>query len=922
MFESTARMTEAESIDHLLLPLDQAHQFPPLDPQNRPRGLRRARPPPLESLNRTREPLSPASPTTPTRESSKRWGFKVKSSKSSKQLGLGPISSASYPNSPSHQRSIYGAGNRKSFMSTKNLRSSYLPSLNSPLPPLSPVTPSLDIPHLVPKASIPIMRSKSPAVPSRPRPVHSMSSTAWEPPPLFQAFPQAQKHGCLETSAISADLILRLESNKRLSNERTEMLRSSIEAGPTKTRRADKKEAKLRKQYRDKASKLATKAEWVRKVYVLVTSGHLLQYAGDGEYDRLPEESLQLGHDSVAFVSDAIPGKHWVLQVSQSADEDGHVAVENSKSFISMFSFKKSETRPPTTSFLMIFSSGEDMEGWMLAIRREIETRGGKKYGADAVGRSSGDFDKTRLRSIPSQRYLIQRDPNLFAGALDDPWDEEADSNHKDEDEEEEEEVDEIPLVNVSSTAARRQSFRPSFETPSISNSTVVSTDQVQLENLREGSRLSYMSSGAWTNATSQDSSPGLSPENDQCMESEDEPSRQSPIDGLANASMADRRKSMLAGYGSRTDQGQLLEQQKPFKPLRPHSTFGPSDAQSRSPSTPNFSFPQASKRISMSRGPITTTSSSRQPNIPALLAEKESTEELKSRPTSTLGELPSRDALKWSRPSKLYEEAASADISSSQAGLVKRPMSPEEFYPKRLSHLPSLSTPKQLDDPLDTAITSLSRSNSRSSISATQRNWPFKPSQSELEDIVLDPPPQRHGATPRSQTPTSGWPTRPESEHSHCHSTISDPPSSASFHTAASLPRSITQPLRPAPAIPSFEEPSSFAWPPKPFSQPQPLASITASTSLTPASNPSGHVLRRPHSMQVRAAPVSLPALSIPQPRALQTSAWLDELSIKPPPRRPEDRIRKRKSMPVILAGPPPAPPPNCPLPQVPADL
>ncbi|EON63650.1 hypothetical protein W97_02878 [Coniosporium apollinis CBS 100218] len=37
------------------------------------------------------------------------------------------------------------------------------------------------------------------------------------------------------------------------------------------------------------------------KLYILVTSGCLLQYAGEGPSDRLPEKILQLGKDSAAF---------------------------------------------------------------------------------------------------------------------------------------------------------------------------------------------------------------------------------------------------------------------------------------------------------------------------------------------------------------------------------------------------------------------------------------------------------------------------------------------------------------------------------------------------------------------------------------------------------------------------------------------
>lgn len=53
-----------------------------------------------------------------------------------------------------------------------------------------------------------------------------------------------------------------------------------------------------------------TKVEWTRKIFILVTSGYLLQYASAGSFDRVPEKMMKLGKDSVAFASDAIPGKH------------------------------------------------------------------------------------------------------------------------------------------------------------------------------------------------------------------------------------------------------------------------------------------------------------------------------------------------------------------------------------------------------------------------------------------------------------------------------------------------------------------------------------------------------------------------------------------------------------------------------------
>src|SRR5690606_25901613 len=92
------------------------------------------------------------------------------------------------------------------------------------------------------------------------------------------------------------------------------------------------------------------KSEWSQKIFVLVTSGYLLQYKGEGHFDRLPEKMMQLNKDSVAFASDAIPGKHWVVQVSQALDDEGTVAPEKSKGLFSRLSFQGAVARRATKS--------------------------------------------------------------------------------------------------------------------------------------------------------------------------------------------------------------------------------------------------------------------------------------------------------------------------------------------------------------------------------------------------------------------------------------------------------------------------------------------------------------------------------------------------------------------------------------------
>ena len=103
----------------------------------------------------------------------------------------------------------------------------------------------------------------------------------------------------------------------------------------------------------------------------------LLQYAGEGSFNSFPRV-LQLGKDSVAFASDAIPGKHWVLQVSESMDADG-TPTADSRSLLSRLAFRSADYRRTATSLLLILDSAEDMGSWIAAVRREIEALGGRK---------------------------------------------------------------------------------------------------------------------------------------------------------------------------------------------------------------------------------------------------------------------------------------------------------------------------------------------------------------------------------------------------------------------------------------------------------------------------------------------------------------------------------------------------------------
>ncbi|KAJ5923866.1 hypothetical protein N7466_008053 [Penicillium verhagenii] len=245
----------------------------------------------------------------------------------------------------------------------------------------------------------------------RPRPAETnpppREQYGWKPPPLFQAYPQSIKHESLSAPAMSADSILRLQATTG-KNAATEDARNQLGQEDSK-----KKEEKERKHLRTLSGTI-NKVEWNNKIYVLATAGFILQYTGEGKHDRLPEKMLQLGPKSVAFASDAIPGKHWVVQVSQNPDADSIPDTEPSKPKLSSrFGFHRSNARRLARSFLLVFDNPDSMIAWLIALRAEIESRGGPKFTMEK--HSDDDAEAPQLRSKSSVRQMVKKDPHRIS---------------------------------------------------------------------------------------------------------------------------------------------------------------------------------------------------------------------------------------------------------------------------------------------------------------------------------------------------------------------------------------------------------------------------------------------------------------------------------------------------------------------------
>jgi hypothetical protein len=334
----------------------------------------------------------------------------------------------------------------------------------------------------------------------------SHNSDDWDPPPLFQAFPQSIKHATIQTCVFPPEVLMRTQSQRRQAEvirERIDSARDlSIipETGP-ETRKLDKSHRRLI----SNSVYNSTTPELVSKIYILVTSGYVVQYAGDGPFDRLPEKVLKIGKDSAAFACDLVPGKHWVLQISSHAHDDGTIESGPRSSILTRLRAQNAVEKKLATSFLLVLESAEEMDGWMTAVRKEIDNRGGQRTKDESIRASSSiDGSSGKPSSETSHRYLVQRDPNVItkigsANSNSKPtsiatsdWETERSSS----------------VASAARDQASRGKNRRSVEGSSMA-STPTSQDHMQLDQLRGRSRFSYMSAATSVSTSgTRDSSP------------------------------------------------------------------------------------------------------------------------------------------------------------------------------------------------------------------------------------------------------------------------------------------------------------------------------------------------------------------------------------------------------------------------------
>ncbi|KAK2613427.1 hypothetical protein N8I77_000343 [Diaporthe amygdali] len=570
----------------------------------------------------------------------------VRSGRRESRLGFRSIFArhrgSSEPDELKAARNVARAGKRESLSADKDGSPSYglRPTAAHSETYLAPA--SADGPFLRPRTSTikspPFMAPRSPLGPNGKR---RGSLATWDPVPLFQAYPQAVRTATLP-ACMQADSLLRAHYKREIINN------SNInhpDLGDQKALFADM----ARKKHRRNSSSI--KLDWTSKLYVLVTSGYLLQYSGDGTHDRLPEKVIQLCKDSAAFASDIIPGKHWVLQVS-SVFEEGAIVSQDTRSLFGKFGMREKEKRQ-ASDILMVFENVDDMEDWMSFLRREIESLGGKRPVTE-TGAPKEPVEPSKLKAQPSQRAIVVRDPFRFVPALTSPetrWDASITFDE--------------PELHLDATLTELLPDR-SFDDNSTTNS-FVSQDGRQLDGLRDSSNRYSFTSAARTIVTS-DSSPSNSPLRDSfgsLISNSDEPTplaEEMEIRRRPNAAEIEDRRQSYRTSNVVHDMNAIPT------PHKAHSSL------SSIQEPPNFSLPYSgARRRSATQDYVHVHNAHGTSGRPPRRMRRPPPSALGlSRPLSIVADTPS--------PSKLSPTPRSPLKTDDSAGVSPRPNSPSMF--------------------------------------------------------------------------------------------------------------------------------------------------------------------------------------------------------------------------------------------------
>ena len=489
--------------------------------------------------------------------------------------------------------------------------------------------------------------------------------TTWDPPPLFQAYPQAVKYANLRTPTVSTNAILRSNGSKQTMNVSEDVTHSS---GNSESANAEANVAKRnysKRKFKHTLVESTLKEDWTRDLYVLVTSGYFLQYSGEGSFDRLPEKIMALSKDSAAFASDVISGEHWVLQVSQSYDADGIQSSKDLGSILKKIVFPRDAKRS-APSLLLVLDSAEEMDSWLRVVRGEIESIGGKEYRPDSEAKGPEEDAAGKKHGQLSHRYSL-RSPDRYSGMM---WDSTPDGSFGN-----------VIKDNWALSPAARPSPTSTIKRRSIASqmsadSPTMSINQTYLDQLRSSPRLSYPSAGPRTSSTSCGSSPGPSPRPAPANPNLPFPEHASSLGKRATPVPKlpiSRRDSTQNGYHALSDHSPTSRSNSRSVSRSPRrlSTRRFPSGHSTPPVATNFSVPTFAKRNSI----IAKVSST-------------STEQVPGSPTNDSEPLKGLNGLAAKPHTEVEDSFLSLPRSSSSYELSLPPPTNDRPLPRRLSSL------------------------------------------------------------------------------------------------------------------------------------------------------------------------------------------------------------------------------------------
>ncbi|KAL9056949.1 MAG: hypothetical protein Q9162_002615 [Coniocarpon cinnabarinum] len=192
---------------------------------------------------------------------------------------------------------------------------------------------------------------------------------SWTPPPLAQAYSQSIMHAELEDPDHHT---LRLPRPKRKGADSSTSAEGPMSRLKPSRQGLRRPSAQRSVSGAQPGSRDASTHQSTRKIYILSASGYVLQYSSEGSQDRVPEKTLKLNPKSVAFACDAIPGKHWVIQILQTASDSEVNPFSSEKSFLSRLLPTTKAKKTAVKSMLLVVDSPARMNEWLVTIRREI----------------------------------------------------------------------------------------------------------------------------------------------------------------------------------------------------------------------------------------------------------------------------------------------------------------------------------------------------------------------------------------------------------------------------------------------------------------------------------------------------------------------------------------------------------------------